>query len=152
MTLSVLSVLFLCMVLPINSRFRQLIFLTLLGMLMVTATPASGQQSDSAVVRFFEQKHQFDTLEQGPGYDHTFRFANTGSEPLLINRVRTPCRCLTPEWPQEAIDPGDTGTIKVTYFSDNRPGPFFKSIQVYTSTVSGPLRLLYVEGYVRKEE
>jgi hypothetical protein len=139
------------MVSSLSSSLRQLAFLSLLAIPLVTAAPASAQQPDSSVVRFFKQKHQFDTLKQGPGYDYTFRFTNTGAEPLLINRVRTPCQCLTPEWPQEAIDPGDTGAIKVTYFSDNRPGPFFKSIQVHTSVTKGPLQLLYVEGYVREE-
>lgn len=111
-----------------------------------------GQDSQQMAIRFGETKHHFDTLEQGTTYKHGFHFTNAGSRPLLINRVTNSCRCLTPDWPSEAISPGDTGVIDVTYFPDNRPGAFFKSIQVHTNVAPQPLQLLYVGGYVRPKQ
>ena len=140
---------FLDMNLPTN--FQGILLAFTLGVLIASSSSMLGQELDSAAIHFSEQKHHFDTLQQGPSYDHEFSFTNTGKDPFVINRVVTPCQCLTPDWPEKSIKPGDTGSIKVTYFSDNRPGSFFKSIKVQTSIAERPLRLLYVEGYVRED-
>lgn len=108
--------------------------------------------SGSPSVKIPQNTHQFDTLKEGPAYKDTFLLINSGDAPLLINRVKTACRCLTPDWPQSAIKPGDTAKVKVTFFSDNRPGAFFKSIQVYTNISNAPLKMLYVDGYVKAEK
>lgn len=130
----------------------KLLFYPVVLLLVVAANGVSGQPSQGPDVNFSKTKHAFDTLQQGPSYEHEFEFVNTGDQPLLINRVKTACRCLTPDWPKDPVKPKDTGIVKVTYFSDNRPGPFFKGIQVYTNIDESPLKILYVEGYVEKEE
>lgn len=128
-------------------------FLVLSIVFCFSVQPLNAQQPEGEpAVEIPAKTHQFDTLREGPPYDHTFILINKGNGPLLINRVKTACRCLTPDWPQAAIQPGDTAKVKVTYFSDNRPGPFFKSIQVYTNIAEAPLKMFYVEGYVRKSD
>jgi hypothetical protein len=98
------------------------------------------------------QTHDFDTIPEGPAYKDSFLIINKGSSPLLINRVKTACKCLTPDWPQGAINPQDTAKIRYTFFSDNRPGAFFKAMQVYINIERAPLKIFYVGGYVKPDE
>lgn len=96
--------------------------------------------------------HDFDTIPEGPAYKDSFLIINKGTSPLLINRVKTACKCLTPDWPQDAIQPKDTAKIQYTFFSDNRSGSFFKAMQVYTNIEKAPLKIFYVQGYVKADE
>jgi hypothetical protein len=129
------------------------IITSLLLSLLFLAVDAVGQDSENKHdITIPDQTHNFDTIPEGPPYTDSFLIINKGPGPLLINRVKTACRCLTPDWPQDAIKPNDTARIKFTFFSDNRPGSFFKAIQVYTNIDTSPLKLFYVEGYVKPEE
>ncbi len=63
----------------------------------------------------------------------TFEFVNTGSAPLLINKVGTSCGCTTPSYTKDPILPGEKGEIKVQYSTTGRVGAFEKSINVFTN-------------------
>ena len=67
---------------------------------------------------------------------HTFEVSNTGDMPLVITRNRA-CGCTTPEWPKEPVAPGKKAQIKVTFDPAGRPGPFTKTISVYSNGKTG---------------
>lgn len=76
----------------------------------------------------------------------SFTFTNTGNGPLIIHQAVTSCGCTVPEYSQEPIAPGDTGTIQVTYNGKHkRPGVFKKSITIHSNAKNTPVRV-YIEG------
>ena len=76
----------------------------------------------------------------------TFKFRNVGDAPLVLNYVHTSCGCTIANYPKEPLPPGASGTISVTYDGSKKmPGPFRKSIQVYSNCKEDYNRL-FIEG------
>ena len=93
------------------------------------------------VLTFNEMIHDFGTFHEEEGrVTYVFNFKNTGSEDLILQKVRASCGCTTPSWSQKPVAPGDTGYIKVTYNASGRPGSFTKTITV-TSNAGADQRL-----------
>ena len=45
----------------------------------------------------------------------TFPFTNTGSKTLVLNRLQAGCGCTTPKADKTVLQPGESGTITVTF-------------------------------------
>lgn len=90
--------------------------------------------------------HDFGDVVRNESVTTTFEFRNTGSEPLLIDNVRTSCGCTVPDWDKAVVPPNATGRISVEYDARD-PGYFRKYIKVY---FRGRRRAekLFIEGYV----
>ena len=72
--------------------------------------------------------------------------ADVGDAPLVIHQAVASCGCTVPEYSQEPIAPGKTGTVKVTYNGTGRyPGHFKKSITLRTNAKTEIMRL-FIEG------
>lgn len=79
----------------------------------VTAVPAGPTTS----IEFDETSFDFGEINDGDKVRHTFKFTNTGSEPLIISNCKGSCGCTVPECPKDPIAPGDGGEITVEYNS-----------------------------------
>lgn len=111
--------------------------------IIFTAAGASTLSAAAGAQAFFpETSHDFKTIleEDGPA-SHSFAVVNTGDEPLIILSARATCGCTTPEYPREAIAPGDTAYISVAYDPEGRPGRFIKAVHVETSGSPAKVRL-----------
>lgn len=64
----------------------------------------------------------------------TFTLINTGDSPLVITNARATCGCTRPKYSKDAIAPGDSMTISVSYDPVGRPGRFKKKIYIDTNT------------------
>lgn len=85
-----------------------------------------------------EPSYNFGTIAEADGLaSHTFIVKNTGNAPLVITRVTASCGCTQPEWTKSPIAPGKSGEVKVTYNPKGRPGPFYKTISVYSNGKKG---------------
>ena len=71
-------------------------------------------------------------LNSGP-VSCTFQLRNDSAKALLIDRVTTSCGCTSAKWTTQAIQPGQTGSISITYKNDEGAFPFDKSISVFLS-------------------
>lgn len=101
--------------------------------------------------QFSKETHDFGKVEESAKTVSTeFVFKNTGTAPLLIQRVQASCGCTTPEYTNEPILPGKTGTIKVTYSTVGRPGTFNKEVIVFTN-VPDAIYKVYVKGEVIRD-
>lgn len=96
---------------------------------------------------FKKKIHDFGTIAQDTCVvTCTFTFKNTGDGPLVIHQAATSCGCTVPEYTQEPIAPGATGTINVTYNGKTkRPGVFKKSITIHSNAKNTPVRI-YIQG------
>ena len=123
---------------------KQIIFI-FMAILLATGM-ASAQKK--AVIAADETSHDFGQIKEADGkVSATFVVNNTGDAPLAITRVIASCGCTTPEWTKEPIAPGASGNIKITYDPKGRPGPFSKTISVYSNGKTGSF-ILTIRGEV----
>ncbi|PWJ40750.1 DUF1573 domain-containing protein [Sediminitomix flava] len=85
--------------------------------------------------------HDFGDIYQGDKVSHTFEIENQGTAPLLLSNVKTTCGCTAPEWPKEAIKPGEKANIKVTFNSRGKSGYQNKTITVMSNATESMYRL-----------
>ena len=74
------------------------------------------------------------TVNEGAQVEVSFRFKNTGTQPLVIANVTASCGCTIPETPQQPFAPGEEGVIKAKFDSKGRPGENRKHINVDANT------------------
>lgn len=113
-------------------------------MLMVVFATNSFSQGD---FKFEEEAHDFGLLIEGVNPEYVFTFLNTGDEPIEMSNVKPSCGCTTPFWTKEPIMPGETGTIKVSYNTNNRVGQFKKSITITSNAKEGS-KMIIIKGVV----
>jgi len=111
------------------------------------ASPATAPQ-DSII--FASKAHDYGTVVQGADGSCEFVFTNKGKAPLILNDVKASCGCTVPEWTRTPVAPGEKGTIKVTY-NTNNIGTFSKSITVNSNAVNSPL-VLTIKGNVTPKQ
>lgn len=117
--------------------------LLLMGILFAGAIMAQ-----APVITFEKTTHDFKKIKEQDGLATViFKFKNNGDAPLVINRVHASCGCTTPVWTKEPVMPGKTGTVTVSYNAANRPGPFIKTISVF-SNADTKATVLNIKGEV----
>lgn len=82
-------------------------------------------QENSFPLIFQQREFDFGEIGElgGPVYHH-FVFVNSSKDSIWILDATAPCHCTTGEFPKEAIPPGATGVIKLTYYPKDRPWEF----------------------------
>ena len=108
-----------------------------------TEVPANGPK-----ISFAELEHQYGTIAKGGNGDCEFTFTNQGNEPLILQNVKASCGCTTPSYTQKPVMPGETGTIKVHY-NTNNVGAFSKTVTVTSNAVDNPRVVLRIKGNVK---
>jgi hypothetical protein len=81
------------------------------------------------------------TFKAKPGDTETkaeFTFTNKGKRPLRIRRVRTSCGCTAARMSKEIYEPGEKGTLSVTFKFEGRTGKQLKTIFVTTDDPDKP--------------
>lgn len=131
------GLLFLLIVFTVSSGFAQ------------NSDNKSEEKDTKPVIEFEETTHNYGEINYKGDGTCSFKFENTGQEPLLLTKVRASCGCTTPSWPKEPIKPSDTATIKVKY-NTRLKGNFSKSIRVYSNAKNSP-QSLRIKGKVLKE-
>lgn len=127
-----------------NKLFLALVF-TFLG------SYAFGQQ-ERAQAAFEEEIHNFGEIkEDGGKVTHTFKFKNSGGQPLIVHNVRASCGCTSPDWTRQPIQPGKEGFVKATFDPRNRPGNFNKAV-IVTTNGEKPTIVLRITGKVLPKE
>jgi len=97
---------------------------------------------------FETEKHDFGKIkEKGGKVEFKFTFTNMGSEPLIINDVKSSCGCTTPSWSKKPIPSGQKGYISASFNPTNRPGTFNKSITIKSNSKNSPT-VLHILGEV----
>lgn len=104
---------------------------------------------NGASINFQTKIHDFGQVtEEEKTATYEFVFTNTGSTPLAIHKAIASCGCTTPEYPKEPIAAGASGRIKITYNTVGRPGPFHKTITIYSNDPDTPNTVLIIKGEV----
>ncbi len=112
--------------------------------------PAALPTAVSSIEWLTETEYDFGDLPPQKPVQHTFRFKNTGSEPLVIETVRTTCGCTGSTWEETPILPDAIGTITVEYDA-KKSGYFRKYAKIYFVGKKGAEKL-WVNGFVVGDE
>lgn len=100
------------------------------------------QAQNNAQISVEELTYNFGNISEADGpASHVFTVKNTGDSPLVITRVTASCGCAQPEWDKEPIAPGKTGQLKITFNPKGRPGPFHKTVSIYSNGKKGSYTL-----------
>lgn len=118
------------------------------ALILLTAGVASAQQKEASIAAVDSVVYDFGDIKEADGpATHIFKIKNEGEVALVVTKVVASCGCTTPDWTKEPIPTGGTGEIKVTYDPTNRPGPFTKTISVYSNGKTGSF-ILTIKGKV----
>jgi hypothetical protein len=90
----------------------------------------------SPIIEFDKSEFDFGTINEGDVVDGTFKLANKGKTDLIITNATASCGCTVPEWPKEAIKPGDSAEIKFSFNSRGKTGKQSKTITLQTNTAN----------------
>ena len=110
---------------------RKVIMMTLL--LLCSFSYAAAQKQ--AEIKFDTKTHNFGKFASSNAVQKcSFTFTNVGDAPLVINQAVASCGCTVPQYTKTPINPGEKGSIEVTYNGAGKdPGHFKKSITVRTN-------------------
>lgn len=124
--------------------------LSTIALLLVLSTAWAFAQKP--VIKFDKTTHDFGTMKEADGRVTTvFEFTNEGAGPLVISKVRASCGCTTPNWTRTPIEPGQKGTVTVTYNPLGRQGgPWQKSITVTSNAETETVRLIIKGNTISK--
>ena len=112
------------------------------------ALVAVAMVAQQPVMTFEKTEHDFGKInEDGGRVSVVFEFKNEGMAPLVLSNVRASCGCTTPTWTKEPVEPGQVGSITVTYNPNGRPGRFQKTVTI-TSNATEPTAKVYIKGEV----
>jgi hypothetical protein len=126
-----------------------------------TVTPAPAATPDQPNVAIptgpittvaFEENGTFDfgTVTEGEIVSHTFKFKNTGSEPLIVSDAKGSCGCTVPSKPTAPIAPGESGEITVQFNSKAKKGPRNQKVTI-TANTNPAQTFIYLTGTVNPD-
>ena len=101
-------------------------------------------------IAFEHTDFDFGTVEDGEKVTHTYKFKNTGNEPLIISNAKGSCGCTVPKYSSDPIAPGGSGEIVVEFDSKGKPGKQTKRVTVTANTVPAQT-FLNITGTVNKD-
>ena len=101
-------------------------------------------------IAFEHTDFDFGVVDDGEKVKHTYKFKNTGNEPLIISSAKGSCGCTVPKWPTDPIAPGGEGAIEVEFDSKGKPGKQTKRVTVTANTVPAQT-FLNITGTVNKD-
>lgn len=111
------------------------------------------QAQNKAHIEVDNQVYNFGSIEEADGLaSHVFTIRNTGDSPLVISRVTASCGCTRPEWTKDPIAVGETGELKITYNPKGRPGPFYKTITIFSNAEKSRYNLAIKGNVLPKPE
>lgn len=100
---------------------------------------------------FEKQEHDFGTIKQGDKVTYEFKFKNTGQADLLISDAKGSCGCTVPEYPKDALKPGESGVIKVSFNSAGKSGKQTKSVTLFCNIKEGK-KVLHINSNIEVPE
>ncbi|MFK7808053.1 MAG: DUF1573 domain-containing protein, partial [Saprospiraceae bacterium] len=85
-------------------------------------------------IEVLDKTFDFGVIKQGEKASTVYRVKNVGDNPLIISKAKGSCGCTVPQWPKEAIAPGEIAEIKVVFNSRGKKGKQNKRITLTANT------------------
>lgn len=104
-----------------------------------------------AKIQFENTTISYDEIKVGSDGTRSFNFKNTGTEPLIIEKVVSTSAHIKVIEPEKRINPGSSDQIKIVY-DTSVPGPIRRTITLYSNASNQPVAALKVKGNVVEEK
>ena len=118
---------------------RKFFALSLLmaGFVLIGSAQSQEEASaEGAEITFPESSKNFGDITQGDVVEYTFKYENTGSQPLILSNVLVTCGCTATDWPRDPVAPGKSAEITVRFDSKGKNGAQNKIITVVSNAVN----------------
>ena len=116
------------------------------------AVPDANIVAAQPKINFTNTSHDFGQVFQGQKMTISFNFVNSGEGPLVIHGVHAGCGCTAVEVEKgRPYQPGEKGSVNITFDSANFAGPVTKIITVMTNQKLTPDRTLTIRANVVQE-
>jgi hypothetical protein len=102
-------------------------------------------------VQIIDSAYNFGTITEGEKVEYSYKFKNTGTNPLVIFEAHASCGCTVPEKPEKPILPGETGYLKVVFNSAGKHGHNEKDINV-SSNANPAFPVLKLTGEIKEKQ
>lgn len=86
--------------------------------------------------------------EQDPPARMSFLMTNVSDKELRLTSLSTSCSCVTARSDRQTLKPGESATIKVTYYPEGHLGTFTHRVNIFTGGYKEPSALLKVNIHV----
>lgn len=83
---------------------------------------------------FETPEFNFGSVQEGEVVTHTFKFKNTGNEPLIISNAKASCGCTVPSWPKAPIPVGGSEEIVVKFNTKGKKNMQAKKVTITANT------------------
>lgn len=84
-------------------------------------------------MQFYETRYNFGNVKEGDKVKHSFKFKNTGQNPLMIARTDVSCGCTVTSYSLQPVAPGADGEITIEFNSHGKSGHQQKNILVHSN-------------------
>lgn len=101
----------------------------------------------TTTMEFAEMEFDFGTVQEGEKVSHTYKFKNTGKEPLIISDAKGSCGCTVPDWPKEPIAPGASANVVVEFNTQGKAGNRNQKVTI-TANTNPPQTFISLKGVV----
>lgn len=108
-------------------------------------------QVAAPTISFKKEKFDFGKVKQGKKVKYSFVFENTGDMPVIIKEVKSSCGCISVDYSEEYVQPGESGEIQMKLKTNGKSGSFKKKITVY-GNMDPPTFTLIVTGKIKDTE
>jgi hypothetical protein len=107
------------------------------------ATAGNESTEKLTVIQFDTLFHDFGEVVEGQKVTHRYTFTNSGTNPLIIQKVKPSCGCTSPSYTTEPVPPGGKGYVDLQFDSANKDGETRKSALVIANTDPASTKLEY---------
>jgi hypothetical protein len=118
-------------------RIFTLIFGVVVAMAAFAQTVTPPTAKTGPMISWEKATHDFGDIHQGDVVEHTFKFTNTGTEPLIVTNVQVSCGCTVPKgWPRDPVAAGAKGEITIAFNSTGKSGKQNKVVTVVSNAIN----------------
>jgi hypothetical protein len=103
----------------------------------------SDAELSNAKIEFEEDIFDFGTIKEGDQVTHSFKFTNTGTEPLQIISVNVSCGCTVASKPMGNVAAGESDEIVINFNSTGKAGVNNKSVGVLSNAQNSQENLTF---------
>ena len=116
------------------------------------STVSAQTLSSGAEISWEKNAHDFGEIIEGEKVEYTFKFTNTGTEPLVITNVQVTCGCTTPKgWPRDPIASGKKAELVVQFNSTGKMGRQNKVVTVISNAARGNSQITFAATVLEKK-
>lgn len=94
------------------------------------------QDSLTPKMKFYREIFNFGSVNAGDTLSHIFKFKNTGNQPLVIHEIKPTCDCLIASFDSAAVNPGQTGIVKIQLLTADLRGKQVHHVEILTNQLA----------------